>query len=248
METTEDLNTYKEAYNSSFKFNEENLEMLSWYVNRLISAVYRQSNLKVLSLGIGHRIVSQTIINSLKNNLLKYIIIEGAQDIIRDYLTMYNLPKGVEIVQSLFESFETDERFDVIEMGFVLEHVDDPYFILAHFKKFLKKDGSMFMAVPNARSLHRAVGHKAGCLDNMYKLSGHDLHLGHKRYFDYESLTKLVLALKLNVVRTEGIFLKPFATRQLQQLNLSKHIYKALYIVGQSYPEISNAILLEARL
>ncbi|GIV30222.1 MAG: hypothetical protein KatS3mg028_1288 [Bacteroidia bacterium] len=34
-----------------------------------------------------------------------------------------------------FEDFNFDKQFDRIEMGFILEHVDDPLFILNKYKK-----------------------------------------------------------------------------------------------------------------
>ena len=40
------------------------------------------------------------------------------------------------------------------------------------------------IVVPNARSLHRLIGERAGLIDDLYRLSEHDLAVGHRRYFD----------------------------------------------------------------
>jgi len=217
MEEKENLNRYKRAYQDDFKFTGENLAMLKWYVFKIIEA--GQS---------------------------KYVILEGSEAIIKDYIKQLDLPSNVEIVHDYFENYETAILFDIIEMGFILEHVDDPVLILKRFKKLLNKNGSIFIAVPNAKSLHRMLGYRAGLLDDIFKLSEYDLSLGHKRYFDLESITDLILKSDLKIIRTEGIFLKPFTTDQLKKIDLPAEIFRALYEMGQRYPEISNAILIEA--
>jgi 2-polyprenyl-3-methyl-5-hydroxy-6-metoxy-1,4-benzoquinol methylase len=248
MKKTENLNDYQSAYQNNFKFNDENHAMLKWYADKILKKTESLQNLKVLSLGIGHNIVSRAIANIPPNRLKKYVIVEGAKDIINDFVQRNSLPPSVKIINSFFETFESDELFDIIEMGFVLEHVDDPLLVLNRFKAFLYPSGSIYIAVPNAKSLHRIIGQHAGLLNDIYQLSEHDLKLGHKRYFDLKSITSLIMEADLNINRTEGIYLKPFTTDQLQQLNLSSEVEKAIYEVGCEYPEISNSIFLKVGL
>ena len=101
------------------------------------------------------------------------------------------------------------------------------------------------MVVPNARSLHRLLGHEAGLLDDVYRLSVEDLELGHRRYFDLTSLRALVADAGLEVRRAEGIFLKPLTTRQMQGLALPPDVAEAFFKIGVAYPDIANAIYLE---
>jgi SAM-dependent methyltransferase len=194
---------------------------------------------------LGHKIVSQSIISNLGDILTKFIIIEGSSKMIRDFRKTIDLPPNVRLVKSLFEEFETTERFDAIEMGFILEHVDDPLLILKRYSTFLKAGGSIFISVPNARSLHRLIGYEAGLLDDLYRLSAYDLRLGHKRYFDSKSLEKLISRSGLDIVKREGIYLKPFSTSQLRSLHLLSEVTRALFSIGIDYPEIGNAIYLE---
>lgn len=56
-----------------------------------------------------------------------------------------------------FEEYSPDEKFDVIIMGFVLEHVDNPDLILERYRHFLKPGGRLYIAVPNAKSLNRRL-------------------------------------------------------------------------------------------
>lgn len=240
------LDVFKESYNKDFKFYDENILMLSWYGQRVLSTLREKKIKTMISLGIGHKIVSKKIIEEFGPQLEKYLLLEGSREIIDGFGKEIRLPSNVSIIHSLFEDFKIHEKFDAIEMGFVLEHVDDPLSVMKQYANFLRPNGTIFIAVPNAKSLHRIIGFKAGMLDNIYSLSRYDRDLGHKRYFDLESLTEIILQSDLKVEKVEGIFLKPFSTVQLKSLNLSSEILNALCNIGVEYPEISNAIYLEA--
>lgn len=241
-----DLDAHRPAYQENFKYHSENIGMLSWYASKVASAINTRFPERVLSLGIGHQVTSNTIIAAIETIPKKYLIVEGSGQIIQDYCDKVALPQKVEIVHSLFENFESNESFDIIEMGFVLEHVDDPSKILSHYKGMLKKNGDLFIAVPNARSLHRILGYHAGLLDDLYQLSDADLNLGHKRYFDLERIKNLIMDSGLIIRKLEGIYLKPFTTDQIAKLHLSNDISRALFKIGVHYPELSNAIFVEA--
>ena len=124
--------------------------------------------------------------------------------------------------------------------------MDDPAFILRRLHEFLAPGGRIFLAVPNARSLHRQLGHMAGLLDDMYVLSPSDFALGHKRYFDVEAISTLIRDAGFDVAKTEGMFLKPFTTGQLNTLNLPPAVWQALMKISAGYPDLSNAIYIEA--
>ena len=200
----------------------------------------------MLSLGIGYQIVSQSIVRELGRRLASYTIVEGSRAVIEEFMAQWPLERKPEVVEAYFESFEPGRPFDAIEMGFVLEHVDDPGLIVRRFKRYLKPGGFIGMAVPNARSLHRLIGHEAGLLDDVYKLSAEDRQLGHKRYFDLDSFPRLAESEGLTVRRARGIMMKPVTTRQLGSLNLSPEVVRALYTVADGLPAIANGLYIEA--
>ncbi len=243
---TEDLDLYAAAYHDDFPFAQENLALLRSYVAYFIASLGQRRNVDVLSLGIGHQIVSQSIVRELDDRLQSYSIVEGSRAVIDDFRMNWPLARSPEVVESYFETFDTRQRFDAIEMGFVLEHVDDPALVVRRFKELMKPDGFIGMAVPNARSLHRLLGHEAGLLDNVYHLSAEDRKLGHKRYFDLESFRQVAESEGLVIRRARGIMMKPFTTGQLGALRLSQEVYQALFVVADDLPEVSNALYLEA--
>jgi 2-polyprenyl-3-methyl-5-hydroxy-6-metoxy-1,4-benzoquinol methylase len=244
----QNLDTLTSAYGERFKFHDENLVMLGWYARRIIQIIESKSLRSVLSLGIGHQVLPKAIIDGLGTRLARYTIIEGSRDIIEAFRSKVTVPANTELIHSFFEEYRPPEKFDAIEMGFVLEHVNDPAAIVSQYSQFLAPGGTLFIAVPNAKSLHRLIGHEAGLLDNVFRLSPEDLQLGHQRYFDHTSLCKLVLAAGLKIVNVEGVLLKPLASGQLRSLNLSPTVVEALLKVGVHFPEICNSILVEARL
>lgn len=153
----------------------------------------------------------------------------------------------MKFVETFFEDYCVAEKFDVIIMGFILEHVESPKMILSKYIEMLNETGRMFIAVPNAEALNRRLGYLAGILEDTKKLSTYDIELGHKRYYSVETLKNECTSAGLEVVSIEGLFLKPFTTSQLLGLNLSSDIINALCEVGIEYPELSLGILAEVK-
>ena len=216
----------------------DNQLMLNWYPERVVQMARRGGSM--LELGLGHGYSSAFFDQSFG----RYVVVEGSPEIIVRFREKFDVP-GLEIVQGYFEDFETQERFDSIGMGFILEHVKDPSLILRRFTRFLAPGGSIFIAVPNAESLHRRFGHAAGMLPDMTTLSKSDLEFGHQRYFTLETLKSLVESCGLAVVKVEGLLLKPVTTQQLVELHLDDRILQAMLKVGVDYPELCNAVLMQ---
>lgn len=235
----DDLDQYVGAYDDSFAYALDNDLMLNWYPQRIIDFDQGHS---LLELGVGHGYTA----SRFAARYARYLIIEGSTKVIDSFLAKY-CDLDVEIIKEFFENFSTDERFDVIVMGFVLEHMDNPLEILGHYRQFLAPGGSMYVAVPNCESLHRRFGAAAGLLEDISSLGAGDLALGHKRLYTVQSLQKLVEQAGYTPVRTEGLFLKPLTTNQLTQLELPESILQSMLKVGVAYPELCAGLLMEIK-
>jgi 2-polyprenyl-3-methyl-5-hydroxy-6-metoxy-1,4-benzoquinol methylase len=233
------------AYVETSDFYQDNVLMLDWYAHRMVNTMQERKHRSLISLGIGHTIVSKTIMENMAEALEQYWIIDGSAEIIAEFKKKNTVPHQVSLINEWFENFTPRAQVDAIEMGFVLEHVDNPLSLVKQYAQFLKPGGTMFIAVPNAGSLHRIIGFEAGLLPSIYNLSPQDIGYGHKRYFDLQSITTLIHDAGLQVVKTEGLLLKPIATSQMQALGLSQEVMMALMKVGVAYPELSNAIYME---
>lgn len=65
---------------------------------------------------------------------------------------------------NLFDANFEDESFDAVFLLYVLEHVDNPLEVLKEIKRILKKNGLLFLAVPNYRYLRIAFDNIAAKL------------------------------------------------------------------------------------
>lgn len=235
------------AYVEGFAFYDDNVRLLRAALQQMIRRTGDLTTFSLLSLGVGHRVTVKGLLDALADRLTDYVIVEGSESIIEMFRREVDPPAQVRLEHAYFEDFHTEQRFDVIEMGFVLEHVADPGLILRRFAEFLAPDGRLMIAVPNAHSLHRLVGHQAGLLADVCHLSEADLALGHRRYFDPSSIEVLINDCGLQVVGRAGLMLKPLTTGQLASLNLTPDIASAMDEVGFDLPDVCNAIFLEAR-
>jgi 2-polyprenyl-3-methyl-5-hydroxy-6-metoxy-1,4-benzoquinol methylase len=231
-----DLEAHMHAYSSDFAHSFDNRIVLNWYAKRIMELV--GPGLSLLELGLGHGYTSILF----SEHFSRHVVIEGSKAVIGQFRKMHPLCTA-HIEKTLFEEFDTEELFEVIIMGFVLEHVDDPIKILKHFRKYLAPGGRCFIAVPNGESLHRRLGKEAGLLTDLMNLSTGDIDLGHKRLYSVDSLKSDIQVGGYHLKKLEGIFLKPFSTEQLQSLTLDEKVLIALCRVGINYPELCCALL-----
>lgn len=233
------LDQHVKAYqgdNNIYDF--DNHILLKWYPERVRK--YTAGARSLLELGLGHGITA----TAFGRHFQRHVVIDASPAVIANF--RHHHPQSrAEIVESYFENFDTDERFEVIVFGFVLEHVNDPVQVLRHFRPFLAPGGRMFVAVPNAEVLNRRLGHLAGLLPDITELSDHDRLLGHKRYYTVRTLRCDLERAGYRVERLEGIYLKPLTTSQMLSHNFDERIIEALCTVAIEYPELSCGLLAE---
>ena len=234
------LDNHVVAYEGDNIYDFDNEILLTWYPQRIIE--HTMEALSLLELGVGHGYTT----NIFSERFKRHVVLDGSPAVIANFKKRYPDCKA-DIIEIYFENFDTKEKFDVIVMGFILEHVDNPVDIMARFKKFLAPGGTMYIAVPNAEVLNRRLGNLAGMLPNIEELSDNDRMLGHQRYYTVETLTLDIGRAGYEVKKMEGIYLKPFATRQIVALKLDRELVNSLCKVGVSYPELSCGILAELK-
>ena len=153
----------------------------------------------------------------------------------------------ITVVNALFEEFTTNDRFDNIVMGHVLEHVADPVAILRQSRKWLAPGGRVLAAVPNARSLHRQAAVIMGLLAAEDALNEMDRHHGHRRVFNPESFRACFTQAGYGIEIFGGYWLKPVSNRQIEE-TWSPEMLSAFMQLGERYPDIAAEIYLVARL
>lgn len=230
------LDAHVAAYTGNNLYDFDNEILLNWYPRRIIET--SKGVCSLLELGLGHGFSTKIF----SENFGRHVVLEGSPAVIENFKSRFP-DCSADLVETYFEKFDTEEKFDVIVMGFIMEHVDEPSAILEHYRRFLAPGGKIFVAVPNAEALNRRLGYRAGLLDDMEALSANDLLLGHKRYYTVATLAAEVENSGCVVDRMEGIYLKPFTTNQMIALNLGKRVIEALCEEGIAYPELSCGLL-----
>ncbi len=150
------------------------------------------------------------------------------------------------VVNCLAEEFQTDERFDNVILGHVLEHVLDPVQVLQHLRRFLSPEGRVFATVPNSRSLHRQAAVLMGLLPREDALNELDIHPGHRRVFHPGTFRAAFLEAGYRIEHSGGYWIKPLSNKQLEA-TWTLEMMDAFMQLGEQYPDIAAEIYVIAK-
>lgn len=153
---------------------------------------------------------------------------------------------SLTIENCLFEEFAPKDCFDTVILGHVLEHVDDPVGILKRVSSWLSETGVVLAAVPNARSLHRQAAVEMGILPNESALNKMDIHHGHRRVYNPETLRGDFLAAGFNIEVFGGYWIKPLSNSQIEDA-WTPEMVRAFLKLGERYPDIAAEIYVVAK-
>ena len=149
-------------------------------------------------------------------------------------------------VCSLFESFDPPDRFDAIFILHVLEHLDDPVAVLRKARSLLAPNGRLFLIVPNGHAASRQIAVKMNVLPRLDALSQADIKHGHRRVYFLDTLVDDARQSGLRIVQTGGVFFKPLANFQFDQLMggplISDDFLEGCYALGTEKPDLCASI------
>jgi SAM-dependent methyltransferase len=236
------LNDVTSQYKPGAVTSLENELILNWYPPRILRRLEGKAPLSLLELGLGHGYTTALF----NRHFQRHVVLEGSSVVID--LFRENYPGlNIELVEGYFEHFVSSEQFDVVMMGFILEHVDDPGLILRRFRDNLRPGGSLYVAVPNAKSLNRRLGLAMGKIADIYELNANDHALGHQRQFCRDTLKALLQAEGYRVTWEEGIYLKPLPLGYMQIMPEFEENLQAMCEVGVDFPDLCVGLLMEVQ-
>lgn len=164
--------------------------------------------------------------------------------------TRQHIGPRAEFHLSLFETFDTAERFDNIFLMHVLEHLIDPVEVLRKGRSLLREGGRLFAMVPNGDALSRQIAVEMGVLTHREAFSEADRRGGHRRIYVMDTLKRDTRAAGLNIVHAGGVFLKALANYQFDALAdgkvISREFMEACYRLGREYPTLCASIFVVA--
>jgi trans-aconitate methyltransferase len=168
-------------------------------------------------------------------------VLDGSRTFLEQARSAVGAAPHVTFTHGLFEEFAPTDRFQTIFAVHVLEHLDDPVAVLRRARGWLAPGGRFIALVPNAKSLHRAVGVKLGLLAKPDDLNAQDVQLGHRRVYTPELLKAHAVEAGFDVRHFGGIMIKPLSNRQMEE-QWGPELVDAFLRLGEDYPEISSEV------
>lgn len=112
-------------------------------------------------------------------------VVDGSVELLEEVVRSSPGPAEVVPHLALVEDFLRDatEKWQHVYMTFLLEHVQDPVAVLRLVRTRIEDDGLLFLAVPNAESVHRMLAFRAGLITAPDQLSENDFRVGHRRVY-----------------------------------------------------------------
>ena len=155
----------------------------------------------------------------------------------------------VKFVNSLFEKADLPKRYDNIVLTHVLEHLDDPVFVLRRINnEWLAENGRLFLVCPNANAPSRQIAVKMGLIPHNAAVTQAEAEHGHRITYSLDTLERDATAGGLHVVYRSGIFFKALANFQWDKLLktdiISPEYLEGCYQLGQQYPDLCSSIFL----
>ena len=194
----------------------------------------------ILELGPAEGLMTERLI-SLQADLT---VIEGSEKFAADLRQKFT---GIKVVHSLFEDAELSEVYDNVVLGHVLEHVEDPKAVLQKVKQWLKPDGLVLCAVPNARSIHRQAAVEMGLIESIFDMSKKDVHHGHLRIYTPELLRTEFIRAGFKIEHFGGYWMKPLSDSQIEQC-FNENMLSAFMKLGEFYPDIAAEIYIVCKI
>lgn len=190
---------------------------------------------KVLEMGFGDNYWTGHIIERFG----RAYIVDASESLLEKAKEIYG--GKVTTFVSLFETFESKEKFDTVLATFVLDHVADHMAVLRQARTWLAEDGILIIMVPHALSLHRRLAVCMGMQKEESDLGETDIQLVHRRVFTMERLERDLASLGYKVVEKGGMLSK--ALPQGMMTGFSDEMLKGLVELGMRLPMEYSAVL-----
>lgn len=174
---------------------------------------------------------------------MQIVSVDGSKELIERARARLGKDTNITLVHSLIEEFNTSQRFDLVLLSFILEHVVDPVAVAAKALTFAKPGGAMLVMVPNARSLHRRVGVALGLLSKVDDFSEEDIRQGHRRVYTEELLCDELKQAGATIETSGTFFIKPLSNPQMEQLGTK--VADAFFEVSRDLPGLGSMIFVK---
>lgn len=161
---------------------------------------------------------------------LNVTVVEGAKNHIEYAIKKYKREKYITIVHDYFETFDSEDRFDTIVAGDMIQYLDNPIPFFIKAKNWLTVDGAIIVTTPNRRSFHRRIGAYLGISINPEAVTSLEKSTGNIIMYDQYLLRDVLVSSGLFVHFVRGCFLKPLSSKQMETWD--DNLLKAFLEIG----------------
>lgn len=173
--------------------------------------------------------------------------VEASDEAIK--IAQSKIDQKVKYVNSMFEEVNLSIKYDNIVLTHVLEHLDDPVYVLKRINdEWLSENGRFFLVCPNANAPSRQIAVKMGLISHNSAVTTAEKEHGHNITYTLDTLERDVKAAGFKVVYRTGIFFKAMANFQwdklLQTDIVSKEYLDGCYELGHHYPDLCSSIFI----
>jgi 2-polyprenyl-3-methyl-5-hydroxy-6-metoxy-1,4-benzoquinol methylase len=133
-----------------------------------------------------------------------------------------------DVYEILNKKLISQDKYDVLWLGNVLEHVLDPVFLLKNLKMLLAKNGILVITVPNDASKYQELLFSEEYVDKKWWIIAPD----HISYFNYQTLQNTCSSAGFKVLEVLGdfpidLFLLHTGSNYVNNKSLGKEAHKA---------------------
>ncbi len=154
----------------------------------------------------------------------------------------------VKYIIGQFEHINLNEQYDAIFLIHTLEHLENPNLVLKKINQWLTPNGKLFLVVPNGNAPSRQIAVKMGLISHNTAVTEGEFKHGHRCTYVLDTLYKEASNSGLNIVQQGGVFFKPFANFQFDEMISNKIIddkyLEGCYQLGMVYPDLCASIFL----
>jgi len=157
------------------------------------------------------------------------------------------LGSSITFINSPLETADLPRKYENILLVHVLEHIDDPVFILKRIRdEWLADGGRLIVACPNAMAPSRQIAFEMGLLPDVTAVMEGEANHGHRRTYTLNTLEMDIFSAGLKTIHCSGVFFKALANFQWDRLLgtdiISPEYLEGCYRLGMQYPELCSTI------
>jgi 2-polyprenyl-3-methyl-5-hydroxy-6-metoxy-1,4-benzoquinol methylase len=212
--------------------------LLRGYIIRALEPFFRPG--RALELGCYKGDVTELIAERFPD----LTVIEASDELVA--IASARLRDRARFITSTFEDAKVVDRYEAVFLIHTLEHLDDPGRVLRRINDWLTDTGRLFIVVPNANAPSRQIAVQMGLISHNSAVTDTERIHGHRVTYSLDTLEREARDAGLHILHRGGVFFKPLANYQFDQLMggdvISPQYLEGCYQLGQHYPDLCASI------